>query len=562
MTLIRISIFTLLLSLQLLSAALAQEPIKGIVWNPPARFERAVEDLTEMKSLGIEAVRTSLIKDERLLELSDSLELTLYQDLPFEYLSSADLITSTETAKKILEEALQIANRHSSARHFGLATFSNTSTAASCTFLEELVNSARSRFGNQFSFYYTTFFIEDERCTSSVDLVLLNVLDDQNFSAKTENWSLAHPNTPLGFANIGTWIQTVASEETAMSGYLQENSVEYQARFIEHTLNTLLKKEPTPPVEVLFIYRWRDSRLPYPSPAHNLSQPYRHTYGLHTSNNHARPSYEVTKGFYLKNQDVFAFTAGEPVPTQNHWITLFIWINILLLSIAYAYFPRFRLMARRYFTAHGFFREAIREGRELLIGPNILIFGVISSAFGLTLIVILDAFRKNEAFSLVLRWLPESVSFTVVALLAQPILLFIVLSGSYGLLLSFWTSALSAISTRSRWTLLPGQSFMLVLWSQWPLLLAMVGAGVVNAMTQPQITQSAFFLAVTLLAFIALGMLFTLRDFWHISKANPALVTLSLVINPVILVTITTGYYCFKYSDRFIFAFDVAARAY
>ena len=558
MTIFRTLALVCLFSLHFLSEASAQEPIKGIVWNAPSRFERAADDLIEMGSLGVEAIRTEVLQDARLYQLSDSLGLALYQDLPFDHLSSSELVASLGEAKKILETALQQAVPHPSARHFGLTAFSNTSSANSCKFLNELASYARSRFGNRFTFYYTTFFLEQELCNTSVDLVLINVLNEENFSPKLERWAQAHPNTPVGLANIGTWILSSANQQEGHKGYLQRNSLEYQARFLENTFTTLFAEDTRSSPEVVFVYRWRDTRLSYPSSAHNLSQPYRHPYGIRATDNQLRPSYNVVKGFYQEAQNVFAFTAGEPQQSKKQWVTLFMWLNFLILSIAYAYFPRFRLMARRYFTAHGFFREAIREGRELLLGPNILIFLILSSAFGLTMVVILDALRENEAFSLLLRWIPNSASFTIVALLAQPILLFIALSGAYGLLLSFWTSALSAISTRSRWTLLPGQSFMLVLWSQWPLLIAMVAAGVVHTMNQPHLTQSAFLLSGSLFLFIAASLFFTLRDYWHISKANPALIAISLIINPITVLFFTLIYYCIQYSDRFLFALQVA----
>lgn len=510
-----------------------------------------------MKRIGVEAIRTPLIQDERLYQISDSLGLILFQDLPFEYLSTIQLTASLDEGKRTLEAALSIAFRYSSARHFGLTSFSNTSAEASCLFIDELVKLARARYGDRYRFYYSTYFIEQELCSDSVDVVLLDVLNDSDLSEKEVRWANAHPNTPMGLANLGTWIRSSLPDDTGEEGYLLEQSSIYQARFLENTLNEVLINNRGPSSEVVFVYRWRDKRISYPSPAHNLSQPYRHPYGLQASNNEPRQSYKVVQGFYREDQQVFAFQAGKPAASQRQWVTLFIWLNLLILSIAYAYFPRFRLMARRYFTAHGFFREAIREGRELLIGPNILIFIVLSSAFGLCSIVILDIFRKTDAFSLLLRWLPESVSFTIVVLLAQPLLLFVVVSGTYGLLLSFWTSALSAISTRSKWTLLPGQAFMLVLWSQWPLLLAMIGAGVVNTMAQPQLANMAFLLSVALLIFIATGMLFTLRDYWFISKSNALLVTISLIVNPLVILILTLGYYCIQYSDRVLFALHV-----
>ena len=510
-----------------------------------------------MKSIGIEAIKTPLITDERIYTVADSLDLSLYQDLPFSYLSSGELVQSIDEAKSLLESALLNASKHPSARNFGLTAYSNTGVDSSCRFVRELVNFARSNSSVNHRFYYSTFFIEQELCVSDIDLVLVDVQNDQDYSEKMQRWVQSHPNTPLGLANIGTWVINSSSEEDESKGYLFENSEEFQARFLENALKELLVEQSGAKPQAIFVYRWRDTRLPYPSPAHNLSQPYRNPYGIISSGNQKRLAYDVLKGFYLGDQFVFAFPAGQAQSSSPEWITLLVWLNLLILSIAYAYFPRFRLMARRYFTAHGFFREAIREGRELLIGPNVLIFLALASAFGLCITVALDAFRQTEAFSLVLRWIPESMSFTAVALLSQPFLLFIALAGTYSLLLSFWTSALSVISTRSRWTLLPGQSFMLVLWSQWPLLLVMIGAGVVHSMDQPQLSKMALLLVVAMIVLIASGMLFTLRDYWYISKANPAIITVSLIINPITLLLAAVCYYCIQYADQLIFALHV-----
>ena len=58
----------------------------GVVWNPPTNQLRARADLFEMKTIGVEVVRTPLLLHNELYEIADSLGLELYQDLPFEYL--------------------------------------------------------------------------------------------------------------------------------------------------------------------------------------------------------------------------------------------------------------------------------------------------------------------------------------------------------------------------------------------------------------------------------------------------------------------------------------------
>ena len=537
----------------------AQSTIKGVVWNPPARLENAAQDLLRMKALGVQAVRIPLTQSTELYRVADSLEIALYQDLPFEHLTSKELIQVRDSAKQILDSALREASLYRSARHFGLTRYSDTSSPESCAFLEELISFAKSKYGNLNTFYYATFFIEEERCTQSADLVLLNAMDEPDITAANNRWHTTHPDIPMGYSALGTWVLTPFEGENQTYGYLNEHSEEYQARFLETQLNTLLYDNASAQPHVLFVYRWRDSRLRYPSPAHNLVQPYRHTYGLLSSGYQPRVAYTIVEGLYTGQQRKFALQPGQSVNQNNEWVILFIWINVFILSVSFAYFPRFRLMVRRYFTAHGFYREAVREGRELLLGPNILLFAVFSSAFGICLIVILEVFRATEVFSLLVQWAPESIRFTMVALLGQPVLLIIVLSGCYGLLLSFWTSTLSALSAGSRHSLLPGQSFMLVTWPQWPLILVMIAAGVVKTLEQPYLTSFTLVLAVVLVCVVLWSTIKALQDYWFVSRINTTRVTLSIFTNPIYLILIAGIYFCIKYVDKLAFVSTLIA---
>ena len=531
----------------------AQSTVKGVVWNPPARLENAAQDLLRMKAMGVEAARIPLTQNQELYKLADSLDIALYQDLPFEHLTGKELVQVRDSAKQMLDSALRAASLFSSARHFGLTRYSDTGSPESCAFLEELVAFAKSKYGNHNSFYYATLFIEEEQCTQSVDLVLINGLDESNITDVNNRWHNLYPDIPMGYSAIGTWVLTPFEGENQTYGYLNEHSEEYQARFLETQLNALLYDDASTQPSVLFVYRWRDTRLRYPSPAHNLVQPYRHTYGLLSSGYQSRVAYNIVEGLYTGQQRVFALQPGQSVNQNNEWVILFIWINLFILSVSFAYFPRFRLMVRRYFTAHGFYREAVREGRELLLGPNILLFAVFSSAFGICSIVILEVFRATEVFSMLVRWAPESVRFTMVALLGQPVLLIIVLSGCYGLLLSFWTSTLSALSAGSRHSLLPGQSFMLVTWPQWPLILVMIAAGVIKTLEQPYLTSFTLVLAVVLLALVLWSTIKALQDYWFVSRVNPTRLALSIFTNPIYLILIAGIYFCIKYADKLAF---------
>ena len=536
-------------------AVLGQDITKGVYWAPPQNMEQATTDLYQMSTIGIEAVRMPYTPDESLYTLADSLGLALYQELPFRFLPAGDLVDAIAPAQKILREALSLASRFESTRHFGLAAYSDTSTPSSCAYFEALTEYATTVTNLPVTFYYTTLFVETEECGSFVDMIFVDALDDSDHLAKRHAWYEKHPGTPLAYGAVGTWVKQ--QPDGTQNGYRQVNSPDFQARYLETSLSTLLEDGIEHPIRALFIYRWRDSYSLTPSPAQDLQAPYAHNYGLLSEGNTPRTAYKVVQGFYTGEQNVFAFLPGEPSPRGNYWIILLIWINLFILSATYAYFPRFRLNIRRYFTARGFFREAISEGRELLVGPNALLFFIFSVAFGLCVVVSLDHLRTTDAFSLLLQWVPPSFQSTVVAFLAQPYLLFIVISGCYGLFLSVWTSGIAALSTRARRSLLPGQSFMLVVWSQWPIVGAMILAGVLNA--HPQAQSFIVPLLITISVIIAVGTLATLSDYAAICRIRFIQILIAILINPFFIMLLACTYSCITNADKFFFIIHLLA---
>ncbi|MFB3131824.1 MAG: hypothetical protein ACE10K_04800, partial [Rhodothermales bacterium] len=54
-------------------AAAQTAPLKGVVWEAPANTDQAAAELLAMHRLGVEAVRTGLLGQERLFDLADTL---------------------------------------------------------------------------------------------------------------------------------------------------------------------------------------------------------------------------------------------------------------------------------------------------------------------------------------------------------------------------------------------------------------------------------------------------------------------------------------------------------
>ena len=514
-------------------AAAQTAPLKGVVWEAPANTDQAVAELLAMHRLGVEAVRTGLLGQERLFDLADTLGLQLFQELPFDDLSAAALIDTLNEARRLLERAVAQARNHPSARHFGLARRSDTSDPRACAFFEDLAQQVHRAPKSQV--YYLSAFIEADRCADVVDFVLLDARDASDPAGQLARWQATHAATPkrrAGIGALGVWVHARAS-----SGLRVPHSPEAQARYLETHLGRLLAATMAVAPRAVFVYRWRDARSATPSPTRDLTRPYQQSYGLYTTGSVPRPAREVVQGFYSGTQTVFAFPTGEAPAPEIPWSLVFGWLVFILMATSYARSPRFRYMVPRYFLAHGFYREAIREGREVLLGVSVVLLVVVALGAGVFGSVFLEVVRHEAAFALLFRVLPEPAQLVGVALLAQPWTLVLLLGSFYALDLALWTTLLS-FASRRRQPLIPGQALMLVLWARWPFPLLMVGA-----MVAPTLSEA---LALPLMLALAGGWILatlsaivrSLRDYAAATYSPVFLIVVMGVANPLLLLVL------------------------
>ena len=93
---------------------LRQAAARGIVWEMPSNTERAVRDLQEMWRIGVEAVRTSVIRDREVLTFADTLGIDLYIDLPITRLPAKRLQDTLAYATAFLHPQLAPVIQHES----------------------------------------------------------------------------------------------------------------------------------------------------------------------------------------------------------------------------------------------------------------------------------------------------------------------------------------------------------------------------------------------------------------------------------------------------------------
>lgn len=511
------------------SPAVAQEgALKGVVWTVPEGQAQAEQDLRAMADAGIEAVRSGLIRSEKLLSLADTLGIALYLDLPLSRLPAARMVDTLDYARAVVDTAAALAGRHRSIQAVGMARYADTSDPAACAVLDELHRRLRSRAGPGISTYYVTRFVENDVCSEAVDFVLIDARGAENPAELLRWWHAAHPGGSVGLAAFGVWVRS-----DTLRGLAVPASPERQARYLERHLAVLLSDTLSAPLRALFVYRWRDAPLSYANTAHDLEHPYLERYGLHAVDDTARPALRVVAGIFTGRQTVFAFERGTTPSGPAPWSVLFGWAVIASLGIFYALSPRFRSMLPRYFQARFFFRESVREGRDVLLGASSMLLAALGIASGLVTLVVADAVRPTATFMLALRWLPPTTQGAVATLLGRPLLFIVVVGCIHVTALLLWSTVLSVLSRR-KFTLAPSQVLMLVVWPRWPVLAVMVAAMVAASLEEPNAYLIGGIVLTWMLIEVA-SALRTLTDFLAVTRIPLWLLAPAALLHPGVL---------------------------
>lgn len=494
--------------------------MQGVVWTPPASVEQASHDLRAMAADGVQAVRTPLVLDERLIRVADTLGLQWYQDLPLAYLPAEALQDTLSFARVQLDQWLAVAGRHASLRHVGLTRLSDTSDPRACAVLRELHAAVQDRGPPGSRTYYVTPFTRADACASTVDGVLLDGRSMAHPMQRLRAWQAAHPDTPAGLGAIGTWVRA-----DTLRGLLVPHSPEAQARYIEQHLGYALSDTVQAPPASVFAYRWRDNPP---------NDPYARSYGLHAADGTPRPASEVVAGFYTGTQTVFAFPGGTAPQEAAPWLTLVGWGLVGLLAIVYFRGPRFQNMASRYFGGHNFYQESVREGREVLTGSMLTVVGSALVGLAVLTIVTVRSVQDLPAVLWSVQALPASIGDTAAMLLQSGWQAGAVLAAVYGISLVLWMGGVVGMG-RYTTSISGGQALMLVGAPQWPLLLVMVGA-----LTVPSLSAEMARAVVSWL-WIATGaaMLWMtgriLADVMAVMRLPAVLALASLVVSPLFM---------------------------
>jgi len=520
----------------------AQRMAKGVVWEIPEDYQEAAQDLLEMKLMGIDAVRTGLLFDSGLLSIADSLGLSIYRELPFFGLSGRSISDSLATSDSLVTLLLDSGRTHRSAGPIGLVRNSDTSSPSACSALQQMADKIRQAGSES---YYVTHFIESDACSASVDFVLLDALDHERPDELLQRWSASHSSL-AGLARIGTSVVPGSPPGTLVKG-----SSEYHARFLERVFDRL---KTTPPSKV-FIHRWKDESRG----VDQLPDAFSRKYGLYNRSKDPRPALYVTRGVYLGIQDTFVFEKGQRVERPLHWFTLTGWILLTMMAVIYAGSPRFRSIIPRYFFAHGFYRNAVREAREVLPLTSTAILTITGLSIGLIATHVIISLRETALVHHLFSLMDPGTRSSLSLVLDAPFVLAILMGSGALLSMSLWMGLWITASGR-RSPLYPSQALMLAVWPRWQVLLILPVAMTFESVSAvPQ--WAIIILAATWIGCAYWATIRTAFDLFRVARIAPGTAALIWIFNPLILGSLIAGVWALFHGDEVAFMWHLIARS-
>lgn len=517
---------------------------RGFVWTPPSEPGTALQALNRMREAGATAVRVTTIPGDSVVDRADALDLRLYVDLPVPPLSAAQARGAVDQLPPNLDQIRTLAERYPAVAFVGLGDIVDSTVPDVCAALARWTERVHSEAPALQTYYVTSFRPAKDRCTESVDRVLLNL---RASAAPMEHWNgWQSENQSVGIGALGTWVRPGTAP-----GLEVPHSPERQARYLERALRDLLTaNRPAPPA--LFVFRWQD--------ASGALLPSRQ-YGLHKAEGTPRPAAAVVKGFYTGTQRVFAYPAGETPRTNHHVLLLIGWGLLAILGGIYTQSLFVRRTVVRYFTAHGFYRDALREGRDLHPGVNSLLLGVVVVAVGATSVLAARLAATRPVTERVVAALPADLASVVVRGIEQPALAGIAVATLTAVIVLVWMVAL--VGTARRWSRFSvAQGLLIVVWPSWPALAALP----VALATTPDSIFTPSLLALYLLAGTLSSILYytirVLGDYRAVTNVPwPALLPLA-GLSPLTILGVALLVLAARHDVSLLFLWDLATKTF
>lgn len=520
---------------------------RGVVWDLPETARAAEFSLEDIAEAGVTVVRVPaerwLAPDgdrhaARVLARAESLDISVAADLPFAYRSGDQLSAATDTLGAALDRLAAIARRHDALAAVGLGRALDTASPDTCPVLSSLAAQVEGRMPALSRYYVTPFRAASDRCASTVDGVLLDVRGLEDPLERWRQWT-ERSDAPVAIAAAGAWV-----DPDATSGLSVPHSAERQARALESMLTGWIPASGNPllaaPTQrtgpggtaegeragpTVFVFRWADTESP-------LGR----RYGLWTASGEARPAASVVRGIYRGEQRVFAFPSGEAPGAGAPWAVLFGWFILIGMAALYARRPLFRRALGRYFMAHGFYRDSVREGRDTVPVVNWIWLLAVGVATGVVAAVIMEVLAPSMIAERLVEALNAGLDHRVGTVITAPLTTGVFTAGIVVALLLVW-SVIIGLTVRSWTALRSDQVLMLVAWPCWPALVLM-GVALVTVSTETAgDPEAAGLLAAFSVLTAILSTVRVLRDVKAVTQMPGAVATVLALFSPAAVIT-------------------------
>ena len=213
---------------------------------------------------------------------------------------------------------------------------------------------------------------DGSRCTfDEATLVLVDGRMMIRPFARWQAWTQAHAG-PVGLAAIG-----IPRSDAAEPGWTVPRSAEAQARYLEERLGQAHARS----VPITFVAGWDAS-------ANRGPARFQLTIGEALT-----PAGQVAVSAVEERPSPFAFAPGEDRAFQDRiWsgLVLMVWVVLFATAGSVIYVPSVRRLVLRYLSAHVFYCESVREGRDATGIAAALIGGCIAGALWVGSVAVLN----------------------------------------------------------------------------------------------------------------------------------------------------------------------------
>jgi hypothetical protein len=456
---------------------------------------RLETDIKEIKVLGANAIRFQRVPHPYLAYLCDLNGLLMFIDIPLNNLSQ-DYLTKEDFIVRSSNLSSQIINNYM--KYPSLVAIGLGNEVIECEEFNNLVDKLLPIFKKYNVLKYKTINIKaDEFSSDAFDFIIVN-LGDKKRSYDEIKSTLEKKKAETSLPVLFSFSTSVFPNN--VNGYLDKNSLEYQAFFIKscYNISKMLKL-----AGVVIVYN--DYATEYPVLSLDYYNQYINTTGVTDGYRANRLSYSVAKALF-NNEKVPLLNAGS---YENQSPTSFIIIGLLAVLILLFMLNRYRRF-REYFVRatirpYNFYSD-IRDSRILSISQTLILGFLIALSAALSVASILISLKYDVSYSyLLINLLPyKAILETIFKTVWSPDILLLLLTFLAILKLILTAILIRVIAFIVRAKVFFDQAITITIWAALPYIFLLPIGVVIARILVVSDTFIWFFVALIVLCSIAM----------------------------------------------------------